>query len=72
MAQKKESQIDQIFDHLNEGYSITPLEALRSFGTMRLAAYIHELRKLGWEIITETIVVGRAKKRVAQYSMPKR
>lgn len=66
-----ESQIERIFQHLKKGKKITPLQALQWFGTMRLAAYIHELKKRGHDVKTAIITVGPQKKRVAQYSMVK-
>ena len=68
---RKSAQIDNILAYLKKGYRLTPLRALQHFGTMRLAAYIHELRKLGWNIISKTIVVGPEKKRVSEYKLVK-
>jgi hypothetical protein len=47
-----ESQKKQILTHLLSGKSITPMEALTSFGSFRLAARIFELRDDGHEIKT--------------------
>jgi hypothetical protein len=52
--------------HLLDGNSITPLEALNRFGIFRLAAVVHELREEGLPIITEKIQVS-PRKRVAKY-----
>lgn len=38
---------------LEKGHHLTPMEALNKFGTMRLAARIHELREDGHEIETD-------------------
>lgn len=55
---------------LLDGRSITPLEALNNFGSLRLSAIIFRLREEGLPIITEKIQVS-PRKRVAEYSLPK-
>ena len=47
--------IKQIQDHLYDGKSITPLEALNLYGCFRLAAAIHRLRSSGISIETENV-----------------
>ena len=59
------SQQDKILRHLKKGKPITPLEALREYGCMRLAARVYDLRGLGHEIISET--VERNGKKIARY-----
>ena len=49
------TQVQQIHDHLHDGKSITPLEALNLYGCFRLAAVIHILRKDGISIETENV-----------------
>ncbi len=59
---KKKSQINQIRDHLNEGRSLTALDALDLYGCMRLAAIIHTLHHdEGMEINRETIKTNSGK-----------
>lgn len=41
-----------ILRHLQAGNKITPLEALSEYGTIRLGAYIYDLRKEGHKIRT--------------------
>ena len=41
------TQNKRILQHLQEGKSITPLDALNNYGCMRLAARISELKKQG-------------------------
>jgi hypothetical protein len=41
------SQKAEILAHLKLGKSLTPLEALRMFGCLRLAARISEIRDIG-------------------------
>ena len=55
---------------LLNGNTITPLEALNKFGSLRLSAIIFDLREEGLPIVTEKIQVS-PRKRVAQYSLPK-
>ena len=47
VALDERTQKERIKKWLNENGSITPLEALREFGCMRLAARINELIKEG-------------------------
>ena len=46
------SKTSQILAHLKGGHSLTPLQALLLYGTLRLAPRIHEFRKAGYEITT--------------------
>lgn len=64
----KEAQNKAILKHLKNGFTITPLEAVKGFGCLRLAARISNLRALGHDIKTEMVVVGK-NKRVARYSL---
>lgn len=41
-----------ILSHLEKRGTISPMEALTSYGNMRLAAAIHDLRKVGYDINT--------------------
>jgi hypothetical protein len=53
---KRLTQRDRILRHLDDFGTITPVEAMREYGIMRLAARIEELRKEGYliEASTET------------------
>lgn len=44
------TQTDRILRHLREHGSITPLDALREFGCMRLGARIYDLKRAGYQI----------------------
>ena len=44
------NQTEAILEYLQEGNPITPLEALREFGCMRLAARIADLKAKGYLI----------------------
>ena len=47
------TQKEYIIKWLEEYGSITPLDALREFGIMRLAPRISELKEMGYNIITK-------------------
>lgn len=47
------SQVNQVRRHLEAGNKITPLQALRQFGAMRLAHIIYKLRQQGYNIVTD-------------------
>ena len=47
------TQIENIIDYIETEGSITPLDALREFGCMRLASRISELKKLGYPVISK-------------------
>lgn len=55
-----------ILGHLKSGRTITPLEALRLYGCMRLAARVHDLKGRGNDIITRQKHLKNGKK-VAEY-----
>lgn len=63
------TQLDRIYGHLTRG-PITPMQALSRYGVFRLAARIRDLRALGHEIKTETVV--RKGKAFARYSLEAR
>jgi hypothetical protein len=62
----------QVLNHLQKS-SITPLDALRKYGSFRLAALIYNLKQEGHNIITKNVNVGTKKKPtyVAQYHLIK-
>ena len=47
----RESKTKKVLRHLLSGLELTPMEAYRSYHTMRLGAIIHNLRKNGHNII---------------------
>lgn len=51
------SQKDKVIAFLQEGNSITSLDAFRFWGITRISAHIHTLRKAGFDIIREDIKV---------------
>lgn len=44
------TQADMILNYMRENRSITPLDAIREFGCLRLAARIADLERNGWVI----------------------
>lgn len=44
------TQTDMIVKYMRDVGSITPLDAMREFGCMRLAARIADLERFGWVI----------------------
>ena len=61
------SQIAQIQAALERGDSLTPLDALRRYGSFRLGAHIWELKRRGHQIETKMVKING--KRVARYSL---
>ena len=49
---------DRILVHLKAGFTLTPLDALKMFGSFRLGAVIFELKKEGYNIITTMVSNG--------------
>jgi len=68
----KETNKTRVVKYLKEYGSITPIQAIQDLGNTRLAATIFELKRLGWDIETESL---RVKNRfgmttnVAKYSL---
>lgn len=62
------SQKDAIYNHLKSGKSITPIEALNRYGSFRLGAIIHKLRREGYEIETKYIT-NKYGNKFAEYKM---
>lgn len=48
------TQCDMILKYMQDEGSITPWEAMREFGCMRLGARIYDLRRRGLDITKET------------------
>jgi hypothetical protein len=64
-----ESQNKRILEHLSLGRTITSLEALSLFGSLRLASRINYLKNKGHNVISEMVQIGEKKKKVARYSL---
>ena len=61
------SQNLEILSYLKTGKTLTPLQALKLFGSLRLGARIFNLREQGHNITSTMIEVGE--KRVALYAL---
>lgn len=67
MNDDKLTQADRIGRALLEGDRITPLDALRRFGCLRLGARVYDLRRHGLPV--ERRMVERDGKRYAEYRL---
>lgn len=61
----KKTQTQQIESHLNRGWKLTPMLALKKYGCFRLAARINDLREAGMDIVTRKVT--RNGKTFAEY-----
>lgn len=52
------SQARQILSYLEQGNTITPIDALKLFGCFRLGARIFDLRERGFNIKSEPLYVN--------------
>lgn len=68
-AKTSRSQKEKILEHLLSGKSISPLEALNLYGSLRLGARIADIRKEGYIVYREMVTDAKTGKRYAQYSM---
>ena len=59
------SQCALILSYLERNGTITQKEALRECGCMRLASRIHDLRKAGFHIVSETVAVPARDEKLA-------
>lgn len=62
------SQNLEILEHLKTGATLTPLEALRMFGSLRLSGRIYDLKQDGWPIFCDRLDAGSGK-RVGHYTL---
>ena len=56
--EKKNSQCKTILEYLQDGNGITQLEATKKWDITRLAARISDLRKRGYNIVSEEVGKG--------------
>ncbi len=64
---QKQSQEKAILKHLQKGLVLTPLDALKRFGTLRLSGRVYDLKKAGHAISKRMVKKGG--KSVAEYSL---
>jgi hypothetical protein len=63
----QETQSKAILAHLQQGNTITALEAIYMFGCMRLSSRICDLRDMGYMIDTNMVKDEKTGKRYAKY-----
>jgi hypothetical protein len=56
-VQTKPTQNDRIIEYITENGSITQIQALKDLGCMRLASRVSDLRRQGYNIVSETVTV---------------
>ena len=61
------TQQSQILAFLRAGRVLTPLDALRRFGCLRLSARAFDLRGAGHDVRCRLVMVGPRRKRVGLY-----
>ena len=49
------TQCQRILQYMDDFGSITPIEAMKDLGVMRLAARISDIKRMGIQIDTETV-----------------
>lgn len=57
MVDHKPTQNERILEYIEQFGSITQIDALQDIGCMRLASRISDLRRLGYNIVSEIITV---------------
>lgn len=62
-----ESQNAAILRYMQEGHGITPIDALNLCGCFRLSARIHDLRRKGYPVESQTVEMNG--KRFSRYSL---
>lgn len=60
------TQANRILSYLEQGHSLTPLEAFERFQCLRLGGRIYDLKKAGYDIKDEWVQVNSGK-RVKRY-----
>ena len=68
-SKRGKSQKEQILDYLKQGRSLTPMDALKMFGCLRLGARIADIKGMGYLVHTEMVHDRRTGKRYASYSL---
>ena len=63
------TQTEHILQHMEKYGSITPIEALRNYGCMRLSARCLDLKKLGYSVASELVKDRQTGKHFAKYTI---
>jgi hypothetical protein len=64
----KKTHCGLILSYLQQGYTLTPLEALQKFNCFALSQRVTDLRQAGHRIVTKMIKLPSGK-RVAEYKL---
>ena len=64
------TQSEMILAALESGRRLTPLDALREFGCLRLGARVWDMRRDGHNVQREMVMISTGK-RVARYWLPR-
>ena len=67
------TQVEQVLEYIREHGSITQRQAAADLGIMRLASRVSDLKRLGYPILSETVVVKARNGRstyVKRYMLP--
>ena len=67
-----QTQTEQLKKAFLHGVTISPLDALRDYGCLRLAARVHDLRDEGLQIETDMVKCPGTGRTYACYSIPTR
>lgn len=57
MNELKKTQAEMVLDYIHEFGSITPLDAMRDLGCMRLASRISDLKRMGYAVTGKSVAV---------------
>lgn len=68
MEERKATQNEQILQHMDKYGSITPREAYELYDCMRLAARISDLKRKGFPIYSERVVLKDRAGGVVQFN----
>jgi hypothetical protein len=63
------SQTDKILKFLLEGHSLTPMQALKKFGTWALSSRISEIRAMNQYNVKSELIKLKSGKHVSKYSI---
>lgn len=62
------TQTEKVLCHIINRGSITPLEAMKEYGIMRLGARVHDIRAAGIPIKSEIVVAKNADGKPVHYA----
>ena len=51
---RKSNQVQRMLRHMREYGSITSIEAMQEYGIARAASRIHDIKQLGYDVVTTT------------------